>query len=52
MRARGQSAIGPYQPGLAFHRHTLAITELYVQLVEADRAGTVELVRFDPEPHC
>lgn len=41
---------GLHQPGVAFHRHTLAITELHVQLTQADRAGQLELVAFDPEP--
>lgn len=41
-----------WTPGGAFTAHTLAITELFVCLVEAERAGRVEVVRFDPEPDC
>jgi Replication-relaxation len=41
---------GTWLPGLAFVRHRLAITELYVQLVEAERAGLVDLVTFQAEP--
>ena len=41
---------GAHEPGVRFHRHTLAITELYVHSVEADRANRIELVRFDGEP--
>lgn len=42
----------PWLPADAFLAHALARTECYVQLVEADRAGHVELVRFDSEPVC
>ena len=41
-----------HEPGLAFVRHTLAVTELYVRLREAERAGTLELLEFEPEPEC
>jgi hypothetical protein len=41
-----------YEPSAAFARHTLAIAECYVQLVEADRAGDTELIAFDAEPAC
>ena len=33
-------------------RHTLALTELYVRLIEADRAGILELSDVIPEPRC
>jgi hypothetical protein len=39
-----------YEPTKAFVRHTLAIAESYVRLVEADRAGTLELLAFQSEP--
>lgn len=39
-----------HQPGVLFVRHTLAIAEAYVQLVEAERDGRAELLRFDAEP--
>jgi hypothetical protein len=41
-----------YEPSATFARHTLAIAECYVRLVEAERAGTVELLAFDSEPAC
>jgi hypothetical protein len=42
----------PTQPGVAFTSHTLAVTELYVQLVEHARTGNVRLLAFDAEPAC
>jgi Replication-relaxation len=39
-----------YEPTASFVRHTLAIAESYVQLVEAERAGSVELLEFQSEP--
>jgi Replication-relaxation len=42
----------PYEPGLAFVRHTLAVTEQYVLLKEAEQAGGPELLAFDGEPDC
>jgi hypothetical protein len=42
----------PHTPGERHLAHTLAIAELYVQLVEAQRWGTLELAAFDPEPDC
>lgn len=42
----------PAQPGVAFTSHTLAITELYVQLAEKTRTGTFRLAVFDAEPAC
>ena len=38
------------EPGERFVTHTLEITELFVQLTDAERAGDLRLVRFDPEP--
>jgi Replication-relaxation len=43
---------GVHEPGAPFLKHTLAISDLYVTLVEADRAGTLELFAFDAEPAC
>jgi hypothetical protein len=37
-------------PGMAFIRHALAVTEIYVRLVEAERAGQIELLDFVAEP--
>jgi len=42
----------PTTPGAAFLRHRLAITELYVRLVEAERDRQLDLVTFDAEPTC
>jgi chorismate mutase len=33
-------------------RHVLAVSELFVQLVEADRDGRVDLLEFQAEPGC
>jgi len=35
-----------------FQDHTLAISELYVRLVEISREGAAELLAFDAEPSC
>jgi hypothetical protein len=43
---------GPWTPGAAYTAHTLAVTELYARLIEAQRLEHVELVTFDPEPDC
>lgn len=37
---------------LAFQAHVLAVSELYVQLVERSRRDDVELVDFQAEPAC
>jgi hypothetical protein len=41
-----------YEPGAAWTAHTLAVSELYVRLRQAERAGRVELLNFDAEPAC
>ena len=41
-----------HEPGTAFVRHTLAVAEQYVRLIEAERAGQCELLGFDAEPAC
>ena len=43
---------GVHEPGAAFVSHTLAIAELYVALVERERAGELDLVSFESEPGC
>jgi len=43
---------GVHEPGQPFVAHTLAIVDLYVALVEAERAGTLELLAFETEPAC
>jgi hypothetical protein len=40
----------PWTPGLAFVAHRLAVSELYVELVEAERAGGCRLLEFAAEP--
>jgi hypothetical protein len=40
----------PDDPGERFTLHGLAVTELYVRLVEADRAGLLDLRSFASEP--
>lgn len=41
-----------YEPSEAFVRHTLACSEVFVQLREAARAGLIELLEFEAEPSC
>jgi hypothetical protein len=41
-----------HEPGASWTAHTLAVSELYVRLREAERAGRVELLAFDAEPDC
>jgi hypothetical protein len=43
---------GVHEPGHQFVAHTLAIVDLYVAHVEAERAGTLELLAFETEPGC
>lgn len=42
----------PHVPGERYLAHTLAVAEIYVELVEAQRRGRGELLAFDPEPAC
>lgn len=49
-RETGQRVRRPTTPGAPFISHTLALTELFVRLREAERAGHVELVTFESEP--
>lgn len=39
-------------PSHDFIDHTLAVTEVYVRLHEAELRGAIEVVRFDGEPVC
>jgi hypothetical protein len=41
-----------HEPGVAWTAHTLAVSDLYVRLRQAERAGRVELLDFDAEPAC
>jgi hypothetical protein len=40
----------PWTPGTSFLRHSLAVTEVYVQLIEAQRSGELHVHRFEGEP--
>jgi hypothetical protein len=42
----------PYTPSLPLLRHTLAISELYVSLVELGRSQGFEVTEFETEPAC
>jgi Replication-relaxation len=42
----------PATPGALFLFHALAISDIYVRLIEASRNHTVTMSRFDSEPHC
>lgn len=39
-------------PGTLFVRHALAVSELHVRLIEAERQGDFDLLALDPEPTC
>jgi hypothetical protein len=41
-----------YEPGMLFVKHTLAVAELHVELVEADRSRRIELQELSAEPSC
>lgn len=41
-----------HEPGATWTAHTLAVSDLYVRLRQAERAGRVELLDFDAEPAC
>jgi len=45
-------SLRPWGVGVPFLAHTLAISELYVRLVEAERAGAMQLRDFVAEPGC
>ncbi len=42
----------PWEPSALFFRHVLAVSKLYVELREAERGGSLELLSFDAEPAC
>ncbi len=42
----------PWTPRPSYLRHALAVSDLYVRLREAERAGDVQLVGYDAEPRC
>lgn len=51
-RADGRRVRRLSTPGDRYTNHTLAVTQLYVELVAADRAGQADLLAFDFEPGC
>jgi len=51
-RTTGQRVRSAHTPGARYLAHTLAVGDLYVALVDADRGGTIQLADFDPEPAC
>jgi hypothetical protein len=40
------------EPSATFVTHTLAITQLVVDVIEAQRARKIELLHLEPEPRC
>jgi Replication-relaxation len=40
------------EPGAAYVRHRLSVSELYVRMVLPDRVGRLELLSFEVEPDC
>jgi hypothetical protein len=50
--AGGRRLRRPWTPGSQFLAHALAVTELYVELRERERAGQGQLLAFDAEPLC
>jgi len=43
---------GRYQPARAIRPHTLAIADVYVSLVELERAGRLKVLGYSTEPDC
>jgi hypothetical protein len=50
--SRGRTRRRVWETSLPHQRHLLAVAELYVALVEADQAESVELLGFEAEPTC
>jgi hypothetical protein len=40
------------EPGRTFLRHSLAVAEVHVRLIESDRANALELIQRQSEPSC
>jgi hypothetical protein len=40
------------EPGGRFVRHRLAVSDLYIQALQAERDGLLDLLAFDAEPDC
>lgn len=50
--AGGRVCRRPWTPGVQFLAHRLAVSETYVELVEACRTRNRDLLDFDAEPFC
>lgn len=50
--AGGRRLRRPWTPGSRFLAHAVAVTELYVELRECERAGQGQLLDFYAEPSC
>jgi hypothetical protein len=48
----GQRVRAAYTPGVRYLAHTLAVAQLYVDLVALQREERAELLTFEPEPEC
>lgn len=48
----GRRVRAAHTPGARYLAHTLAVAQLYVDLVAVERQEQAELVRFEPEPEC
>lgn len=46
----GRRVRAAHTPGARYLTHTLAVAQLYVDLIAAQRQGHVELISFEPEP--
>ena len=42
----------PWTPGTLFLRHALAVTEVYVRLIESEHRDFVDVLDFTAEPRC
>lgn len=51
-RPSGRRVRRAHTPGERYLAHTLAVAQLYVDLVDAQRQGHLEILAFDPEPEC
>jgi hypothetical protein len=40
------------EPGTSFIDHTVAVNEVYVEAVETERSGAIELLDYQAEPDC
>ncbi len=51
-KAASKRVRAAYTPGARYLAHTLAVAQLYVDLIAAERQEHAELIRFEPEPEC